>query len=163
MRYFFFTYYILLCFLHCFSQEKTVQEETSIFKKYNSYKKEMYIDNILKEKISPTLYKNYYKNVMLTNYKQGYTQQWDTINKIQRLYLYTQKAEDGFLELNKEVSSFMKILPDSTQILYIQDQDTIRDYRQVLKLISLKEELVRNIKYRKDNNTFIVTVITDKE
>ena len=153
--------FLFIYIVPCYCQKTTVKQETNIYKKYNSYKKEMYIDNILKEKIPEILYKNYYKNVMLNNYQEGLTQQWDTVNKIHRLYLYTQRAASGFLEVNKEVSGFTKVLPDSINVIYIQNQDTILKFDQVVNLISLKNEEIRNLKYRKDKNTFIVNIITD--
>lgn len=161
MKYLFLFTFIFFS-LSVFSQNEISSEDLERYEQYRRYDKQLYVDNFLKKRIPSLLYKYYYKNVGLGSYTDKMNQEYDTTNKIHKLYLYTKKAGEGFLYINKEVSAFLETLPESTEILYIQNQDTVVNYNQVLNLISLKEQDVQNVKYRKSSTTdqFIVTIIT---
>lgn len=164
---FLFNFIFLLTICSLQAQDKNVNNQTPTKEQlqfdaearaYMKYKKYMYIDFMPKSKIPADMQKNFYSDLSPTSYAHNIGQQMDTINEIHRLYLTTNKAGQGFLEINKGALSKYPV-DDVSQIVYIVNQDTVKSFKQMSDLITLKSDQVKSVNYKKTmDNKLIVNV-----
>lgn len=162
MKIFFsFIFLLTVCFLQ--GQNSVNQKADSIafdnqVKQYILYKKYMYIDYIPKEKIPSNLKKNFYSNLSPETFTHSIGQDLDTINKVHRLYLTTNRAGQGFLDINKGALQKMPI-DNVNEIIYVLNNDTVKTYNQMSDLISLKNSQLNSVDYKKiDGNKLVIDV-----
>lgn len=171
MRFLFsFIFLLSICLLQ--AQDKNVNNNQTISKEqlqfeaeakaYMKYKKYMYVDYMPKTKIPTGMQKNFYSDLSPTNYAHNIGQQLDTINQIHRLYITTNKAGQGFLEINKGALAKMPV-DDVSEIVYIVDRDTVKTFKQISDLITLTESKLKKVDYqRTPDNRLMINVSLQK-
>lgn len=130
----------------------SLQGQDSLFqnqvKEYIKYKKYMYVDYIPKEKIPKVLKDNFYSDLSPTKFTHNIGQNLDTINHVHRLYLTTNKAGEGFWEVNKGALKAYST-DDIAEIIYVINQDTVKNFNQISDLVTSKKDLIRSVNYKK--------------
>lgn len=129
---------------------------------YMKYKKYMYIDYMPKSKIPAAMKKNFYSDLSPTSYTHTIGQQLDTINQIHRLYITTNKAGQGFLEINKGALASLPV-DEISEIVYIVDNDTVKTFKQMSDLVTLTASKVKKVDYKRtSDNRLMINVNTQK-
>lgn len=135
---------VFFTILNCFSQEGIVG-----YDKYRSYKMNVYIDKILKELI-PTDLNVYYYEAISDKDLIHKTQEYDTIRKELNVYVYTKKAKDGYLFVNKGLLDHIKSNCYDTNeldIFYLINGGFIDNRKGVLTLLALRRKNIGDIEY----------------
>jgi len=127
---------------------------------YNSYKQVLYIDNI-EQKLIPDIFNNiYYSQLDRTDLRIGY-QDIDTIHQVRSIYVYSKKAKDGYLFINRNIMHKMKELSlSNTKISYEYNGEAIITSNDINKILTLKVKRIKtfSILYDKESNIIFIRI-----
>lgn len=162
-----FLFLLSICLIQAQDNTSTISKDQQLFdaqaKEYMKYKKYMYIDYMPKTKIPDGLKKNFYSDLTPSSYAQGIGQQMDTINKVHRLFITTAKAGKGFLDVNKGALAKVPSIEDVTEIVYIVDQDSVKNFKQMSDLVTLTSANLKKVDYKiTPDNKLIISIASQK-
>ena len=165
------SFILLLSICSLQAQDKTVNNYTpsqeqlqfdAEAKAYMKYKKLMYIDYMPKNKIPEGMKKNFYSDLSPASYTHSIGQQMDTINQIHRLYITTNKAGQGFLEINKGALAKVPV-DDVAAIVYIVNNDTVKTFKQTSDLVTLTGSKLKKADYKRTPDNRLIINVTLQE
>lgn len=148
---------IILCLGFSFSLK--AQSEIVGNEQYNSYEVSTYIDNLNQKLTSKPLSDLYYKKINQSECKVKY-QEIDEENKRRNIYIYTKKAKNGYLLVNKKITDKMQKLEyniEKLTISYILNNQIISTKEEVNKLLKLKEKDIVDLDISINENTHLLT------
>lgn len=120
--------------------------------RYSHYKQVFYIDNLEQKFIPDILNEVYYFQIDEAKYDVSY-QEIDTIHQERRIFVFTKKAKDGYLLMNKSVMNRLEELKiGNAKILYIYNNKVVSTFNEVDRLLNLKA-----------GNICISTILYDEE
>ncbi|MFC3197065.1 hypothetical protein ACFOET_05530 [Parapedobacter deserti] len=137
------------------------QRDVAGYDQYRLYKKLIYIDNILQDLIPLKVNEFYYSLLKDKDLSKKY-QEYDTIRREHNIYVFTKKAKDGYLNVNKGLMTFIAS-NDSNEvevksIRYIIDDEAIIKEENIAKLLALEKRKIKNVIYDFSNETDLLSV-----
>jgi|GEM_PF-2815541 len=137
------------------------QRDVAGYDQYRLYKKLIYIDNILQDLIPLEVNEFYYSLVKDKDLSKKY-QEYDTVRREHNIYVFTKKAKDGYLDINKGLMTFIASNDlngvEVKSIRYIIDDETIIKKENIAKLVALEKWKIKNVTYDFSNETNLLSV-----
>ena len=147
---------VILCL--GFSYSLKAQSNIVGNEQYDSYEVYTYVDNINTKLTSKLLSDIYYSKINKTKFKY---QEIDKENKRRNIYIYSPKANSGYLFVNKKITNKIKREEhnvEELEISYNQNGQPIFTIKEVNKLLKLEEKDILDISISINENTHLLTV-----
>lgn len=134
-----------------------------IYEPYN-YEQNHYVDN-LPTSLIPDIFLNvYYHNLNSSDYNAFRTN--DDFNQRVNTFVYSKKAKDGYLFVNKQIDEYVSTIEGNTEInsvSYYYNDKAVTSDMDVMKVVGLKKNRIFISKLKIDESLGSLTVYIESK